>query len=103
MDETVRWLGRCNECELGQTPGDGEGQGSLACGSLWGHEESDTTWRLNNKQKRGRGKGGGSDGLGSNTQGERGRGERRPAHLCVSSLVALGSEECNDHMESGGM
>ena len=33
---------------LEQTPGDGEGQGSLACCSSWGHEELDTTWRLNN-------------------------------------------------------
>ena len=28
--------------------GDGEGQGSLACCSLWGCRESDTTERLNN-------------------------------------------------------
>ena len=27
-----------------QTLGDGEGQGSLACCSPWGCEESDTTW-----------------------------------------------------------
>ena len=26
---------RCNEHELGQTPGDGEGQGGLACNSPW--------------------------------------------------------------------
>ena len=26
----------CNEHELGQTPGDGEGQGGLACCSPWG-------------------------------------------------------------------
>ena len=39
---------RCNEHELGQTPGDGEGQGGLACYSPWGREESDTTERLNN-------------------------------------------------------
>ena len=29
------------------TPGDSEGQGSLACCSPWGRKESDTTWRLN--------------------------------------------------------
>ena len=34
-----------NRHELGQTPGDGEGQ---ACYSLWGCKESDTTWQLNN-------------------------------------------------------
>ena len=38
----------CNEHELGQTPGDGEGQGSLMCCSLWGHKELDMTGRLNN-------------------------------------------------------
>ena len=30
--------------------GDGEGQGSLACCSPWGHKESDTTERLNNSR-----------------------------------------------------
>ena len=29
--------------EFEQTPGYGEGQGSLACCSPWGHRESDTT------------------------------------------------------------
>ena len=38
---------QCNGHELGQTPGDGEGQGSLTCFSPWGREESDTTWQLN--------------------------------------------------------
>ena len=33
--------------ELGQTLGDGEGQGGLACCSPWGHEELYTTERLN--------------------------------------------------------
>ena len=37
-----------NGHELEQTPGDGDGQGSLACYSPWGHKESDTTWWLNN-------------------------------------------------------
>ena len=32
-----------------QIVGDGEGQGSLACFSLWGHEELDMTWELKNK------------------------------------------------------
>ena len=31
-----------------QVPGDGEGQGSLACCSPWGRKESDTTEKLNN-------------------------------------------------------
>ena len=35
--------------ELGQTPGDGEGQGGLACCSPWGRKESDTTGQLNTK------------------------------------------------------
>ena len=32
----VGWHHRLNGQELGQTPGDGEGQGGLACGSPWG-------------------------------------------------------------------
>ena len=50
-DEMVGWHHWFNEHELGQTLGDGEGQGSLACCSPWGHEESDMTWRLNNNNK----------------------------------------------------
>ena len=45
----VGWHHQCNGHELGQTPGDGRGQGGLACCSPWGHKESDMTWRLNNK------------------------------------------------------
>ena len=33
-----------HECE--QAPGDGEGQGSLACCSPWGRQESDMTGQL---------------------------------------------------------
>ena len=47
-DEMAGWPYRFNGPELGQTLGDGEGQGSLECCSPWGHEESDTTWHLNN-------------------------------------------------------
>ena len=36
-----------NEHELGQTIGDDEGQGGLACCSPWGHKESDMTEQLN--------------------------------------------------------
>ena len=50
-DEMAGWHYRFNGHELGQTPGDGEGQGSLECCSPWGHEESDTTWHLNNNNK----------------------------------------------------
>ena len=42
----------CNEHELGQTPGDGEGQGGVMCCSPWGCKESDTTGRLNNNNNR---------------------------------------------------
>ena len=44
----VEWHHRLNGHEFEQTPGDGEGQGSLACCSPWGHKESDTTEWLNN-------------------------------------------------------
>ena len=37
-----------HEHKLGQTLGDGEGQGGLACCSPWGSKESDATERLNN-------------------------------------------------------
>ena len=36
-DEMAGWHHWCNEHELGQTLGDGEGQGSLVCCSPWGH------------------------------------------------------------------
>ena len=41
-DEMVEWHHQLNGHEFGQTPGDGEGQGILACCSAWGHKESDT-------------------------------------------------------------
>ena len=44
----VGWYHRFNGHELGQTPGDGEGHGSLACRSPWGHKNLDMTWQLNN-------------------------------------------------------
>ena len=45
------WHHWCNGHESGQTSGDGEGQGSLACCSPWGCKESDTTGWLNNHHK----------------------------------------------------
>ena len=47
-DEMVGWHHRLNGHKFEQAPGDGEGQGSLACCSPWGHKESDMTERLNN-------------------------------------------------------
>ena len=41
------WHRRCNEHELRQTLGDGEGWGGLACCSPGGHRESDTIGQLN--------------------------------------------------------
>ena len=46
-DEMVGWHHRLNEHEFEQAPGDGEGQESLSCCSLW-VTESDTTGQLNN-------------------------------------------------------
>ena len=40
-DDMVGWHHRFNEHELGQTLGDGEEQGSLACCSTWGPKEPD--------------------------------------------------------------
>ena len=39
----VGWHHRLDGHESEQTPGDGEGQGSLACCSAWGRDESGTT------------------------------------------------------------
>ena len=50
-DEMVGWHHWFNGHELGQTPGNGEGQGSLACCSPQGCKESDMTWRLSDKRK----------------------------------------------------
>ena len=47
-DEMVGWHHRHNGREFEQTPGDGEGQGSLACCSPWGRKELDMTEQLNN-------------------------------------------------------
>ena len=42
-DETVGWHHRLNGHEFEQTPGDGEGERSLACCSPLGCEQSDMT------------------------------------------------------------
>ena len=46
-EEMVGWHHWLNR-HIEQAPGDGEGQGSLVCCSLWGHEESDITEQLDN-------------------------------------------------------
>ena len=46
-DKMVGWHHQLNGHKFEHSPGDGEGQGSLACCSLWSHEESDITERLN--------------------------------------------------------
>ena len=48
-EEMVGWHHCLNEHEFEQASKDGEGQGSLACCSPWGHKELDTTELLNNK------------------------------------------------------
>ena len=48
-DEMVGWHHQLSVYEFEQIPGDGEGQGSLACCSPWGHKELDTTKWLNSK------------------------------------------------------
>ena len=46
-DEMVGWHRRFNGHKFESTTGVGNGQGSLACCSPWGHKGSDTTERLN--------------------------------------------------------
>ena len=42
-DEMVGWHHRLDGHEFEYAPRVGDGQGSLACCSPWGHKESDTT------------------------------------------------------------
>ena len=42
-DEMVVWHHQLNEHESEQTPGESEGQGSLACCGPWDRKESDMT------------------------------------------------------------
>ena len=46
-DEMVGWHHRLNGHQFEQAPGVGDGQGSLACCSPWGHKESNMTELLN--------------------------------------------------------
>ena len=50
-DEMVGWHHQLNGHESEQALGDGEGQGSLACCSPWGHKGSDTIQGLNDNNK----------------------------------------------------
>ena len=49
-DEMVGWHHWLKEHEFEPTLRDREGQGNLACGSPWGHKESDMTERLSNNK-----------------------------------------------------
>ena len=51
-DEIIGWHEQINGREFVQAPGDGEGRGSLACCSPWGHKDSDVTDCLNNNRVR---------------------------------------------------
>ena len=46
-DEMIEWHHLLNGHEFGQTLGVGDGQGSLACCSSWGHKELDMIEQLN--------------------------------------------------------
>ena len=46
-DEMVRWHHPLDRHEFEQAPGVSDGQGSLACCSLWSCKELDTTEQLN--------------------------------------------------------
>ena len=49
-NEMGGWHHWLNGHEFEQTPGGGEGQGSLVCCSSWGHKELDMTEQLNNNK-----------------------------------------------------
>ena len=46
-DGMVGWHHQLDAHEFEQAPGVGDGQGSLACYSLWGRKELDMTEQLN--------------------------------------------------------
>ena len=50
-DKMVGRHHRLNGHEFEQIPGDGEGQGGLACCSPWGPKDSDMNGRLNKNNK----------------------------------------------------
>ena len=50
-DEMVGWRCRFDGHEFEQAPGDGGGQGSLACWSPWGRKDLDMTEGLNSNNK----------------------------------------------------
>ena len=47
-DKMVGWHHRLDGHDFEQAPGDGDGQGSLACCSPRGRKKSDTTQQVNN-------------------------------------------------------
>ena len=47
----VGWHLQLNGHEFEQTPGDSEGQESLACHNSWGHKELGMTWQLTNNNE----------------------------------------------------
>ena len=49
-DEIVGWHHQLNGHEFEQAPGVGDGQGSLACCSPWGHKDSYTTEQLSSTE-----------------------------------------------------
>ena len=53
-DEMVGWHYQLSGHEVEQAPGDGEGQGSLACCSPWVRKELDMTEQMNNNITRGK-------------------------------------------------
>ena len=50
-DEMIGWHHRLNGHELEQAPVVGDGQGSLACRSPWGHKELDMTEATQQQQQ----------------------------------------------------
>ena len=51
-DDMVGWHHRLYGHEFEQTPGVGDGQGSLECCSSWGHKELDRTEQLSSSEER---------------------------------------------------
>ena len=91
-DEMVAWHHWVNGHEFEQTPGDGEGQGSLVCCSPWVRKESDMAEWLNNNKC--------SPDLQLRTSVQWSIGHSFPlsrwCHLTISSSVV----PCSSHLQS---
>ena len=85
----VGWHHQLNGRELKQTPGDGEGQGSLACCSPWGRR---VRYDLATKQQQV-----------SEWEKSTASKHHRPRHTHTTTHTFVGTQAAQDRSRSGGM